>query len=160
EPVVEPSKDGVRADLGTLLVSIRERVTDGGGAVPVRFESAPPEVSDAAAAETAQEVRSMLAAPVALSVEGHPIGALSPQRMAPLLRFEAADGRLVALLDQERLARTLDPAVAPFKERAVNARFEVDGARASVVPSQEGVGLDTKQAVVAITTAAHSSGER
>ncbi|MGH3105254.1 MAG: VanW family protein [Gaiellaceae bacterium] len=159
-PVVRPSRAGTTADLDALLAALASRVAAGAGSVPVGFEPAAPAVRDRAAEAAAEEARIIVTAPVALTYEGQPVGTLTQERLARLLRFRARDGRLLALFAESRLARVLDPAVAPWKERAVNARFAVDGSRATVVPSQLGTGLDADAAVVAVTTAAHAHGER
>lgn len=155
EPVVTPAKPGATGDLGALLGAIHERVLTGAGAVELRFEPTEPAVRDAAAQAAADEARLMVSAPVALTFDGQPIGTLSRERLASLLTFVEEGSRLLVLLDPERLAKVLDPSIGPHKTRAVNARFEVDGSRAHVIPSQPGTTLDASAAVVAVTTAAH-----
>jgi len=160
EPVVRAARVGSTADLAALLASLQDRVVSGEGAVAATFEPAAPAVRDAAAQAAAEEARVMLSAPVALTYDGQPIGTLSRERLASLLVFRERGSRLLVLVDEERLAKVLDPSIAPFKSRAVNARFEVDGSRAHVVPSQPGTTLDVSAALVAVVTAAHQRGER
>lgn len=160
EPVVTPSQAGTRPDLGALLAALERRVAAGKGTVPVRFGAAPPAITDDAARAAADEARFVVSAPVGLTLEGRSIGQVTPERIARLLTFREHDGRLLVLIDESRLTRALDPTIAPFKRRAVNARFEVDGRRARVVPSKDGLGLDAGAAGVAILTAAHDRGDR
>jgi vancomycin resistance protein YoaR len=161
EPVVQPARSGTVADVTALLARLEERVVDGGrGAVDVSFRPAAPAVDDDAARAAAEEARLVVSAPVALTFDAQPIGQLSPLRLARTLTFAERGNRLLVLFDEERLARVLDPSIAPFERRAANAQFGVDGARAWVVPSRQGLTLDPAAAVVAVTTAAHERGER
>src|SRR6185503_70717 len=61
---------------------------------------------------------------------------------ARLVTVEPRGDRLLVLLDRERLARALDPAIAPHKQRARNAQFVVNGS------------------VVSVLTAAHRTSDR
>jgi vancomycin resistance protein YoaR len=160
EPVVKPSRAGTRADLSALLPALERRIARGEGMVAVKFKPAPPSVSDGSARTAADEARLLVSAPVELTYDGRPIGRLAPGRLARLLRFRARGSRLLPLFDERRLALVLDPAIAPWKRRAVNAGFDADGTRAWVVPSRSGLGLDRSAAVVAVTTAAHRRTER
>ena len=160
QAVVVPGKDGSTADLRALVAAVEERALAGEGVVAAEFEPAAPAVRDAAAQTAAEEARLILSAPVALTYDGQPIGELSRERLASLLLFREQGSRLLVLLDEEKLAKVLDPAIAPFKTRAVNARFEVDGDRAHVIASQPGTTLDPAAALTAVVTAAHRRGER
>jgi vancomycin resistance protein YoaR len=159
-PVVKQSRAGSAADLPALLAALERRVASGEGTVRVGFAPSQPAVSDAAAEAAAEEARLLVSAPVALTYEGRPVGRLAPERLARLLRFHSRGDRLLTLFDESRLARVLDPVIAPRKRRAVNAGFEVDGSVARVVPARQGLGLDAAAAAVAVTTAAHARGER
>jgi vancomycin resistance protein YoaR len=160
EPAIKPSRAGTTADLSALLVALKNRVATEEGLVPVGFEAAYPTVSDRAAEAAAEEARLVVSAPVVLTYGGKQVGTLRPERIARLLRFKARANRLLVLLEQRRLARVLDPAIAPWKRRAANASFGVDGTRAWVIPARDGVGLDPDAALVAVTTAAHARRDR
>jgi vancomycin resistance protein YoaR len=160
EPVVKHSRPGIKADLAALLPALERRVARGEGIVGVEFAPALPAVRNLAARAAADEARLLVSGPVALAFDGRSLGRLTPARLARLVRFRARGGRLLPLFDERGLARVLDPAIGPWKRRAVNAGFEADGARAWVVPSRSGLGLDRSAAVVAVTTAAHRRSER
>ena len=160
EPVVTPGKAGTQPDLAALLAGIEARVVHGGGPVPVELVTARPEVDDAAAAAAAEEARLVVSAPVATTLEGEAARTLSPAELARLLTFQERGARLLVLLDEERLARVLDPSIAPHKRRARNAQFVVDGDSVSIRPSQTGTTLDADAAAVAVLTAAHHTGDR
>ena len=160
EPVVSRSRDGTAADLDALLAGVEARVAGGTDAVDVRFVRAEPAISNAAAEAAAEEARQVVSAPVTVTWQGEPAGALSTERLARLLTFERSGARLVVLLDAERLAKVLDPVVAPHKQRARNAQFVVNGDAVSIQPSRTGTTLDATDAVASVLTAAHQSGDR
>jgi vancomycin resistance protein YoaR len=160
EPTVTAAKAGTAPDLATLLADVEARVAAGTGTVPVRFVAAEAAISDAAAAAAAEEARQIVSAPVELTWEREVAGSLSEDRLARLLTFEPRGSRLLVLLDRERLARVLDPVVAPFKSRAQNAQFVVSGDAVSIQPSQPGTTLDADAAVVSVLTAGHRDTDR
>ena len=159
-PVTAPARVGTEADLDSLLAGIEARVASGEGAVPVSFVPARPAIEDDAAAAAAEEAKLVVSAPVAVSWEGETVGTISPERLARLVTFEPRGDRLLVLLDRERLARVLDPAIAPHKQRARNAQFVVNGSAVSIAPSQTGTALDADNAVVSVLTAAHRTDDR
>ncbi|MGE5689149.1 MAG: VanW family protein [Pseudomonadota bacterium] len=160
EPVLGRSRAGTAVDLDALLAGIEARVAAGTGSVPVELARAEPAISDAAAAAAADEARAVVSAPVDVTWQGEVAGTLSTARLARLLAFEPRGSRLLVLLDRERLARVLDPAVAPHKQQARNAQFVVDGDAVSIRPSRTGTTLDADAAVVSVLTAAHATGVR
>jgi vancomycin resistance protein YoaR len=160
EPVVRPARAGSAADLRALLTRLQGRVASGTAAVPVTFGPAAPRVDDAAAEAAADDARLIVSAPVALTYDGRRVGSLAPSTMAGLLRFRTHGSRLLALLDGAALARTLDGVLDPWERQPVDASFEVGGSGVSVVPARDGLGLDARSALVAVTTAAHARGER
>jgi vancomycin resistance protein YoaR len=157
---VRPSRAGSAPDLELLVRRLDRRVAAGSGSVPVTFGPSAPPVRDAAAAAAAEEARLVVSAPVALTFDRRPVGTVSPDRLAGLLRFRARGSRLLALLDERELERALAGLLDPWARAPVDASFEVDGARARVVPARDGLALDVDAALVAVTTAAHAHGER
>ncbi|MDQ4029615.1 MAG: VanW family protein [Actinomycetota bacterium] len=161
EPTVKPGKPGTRPDVGALLAALETRIVSGAPtAVPVSLIPAPPAVEEAAAAAAAAEVRLALSAPVALSFQGDSLGELAPERLAKLLTFAEQGDRLVVLFDEERLAKALAPRMAPYRTKAKNAQFAVEGGRVRLIPAQAGTTLDARAAAIAVNTAAHRSEER
>jgi vancomycin resistance protein YoaR len=158
EPVVRAARIGSAADLDALLPEIERRVLAeagaGADAVRVDFVTAHPPIDDAAAELAADEARLVVSSPVALTFDGHDLGALSPAQLARLIRFRPADARIAVELDAERIGRMLDPRVSAWKTRARNARFEVDGTRVRVIPSRRGTALDSAHAAESVAAAA------
>jgi vancomycin resistance protein YoaR len=160
EPVVRPSRAGSAPDLDLLIRRLERRVASGSGSVAVTFGPSAPPVRDAAAAAAAEVARLVVSAPVALTFDRRRVGTLSPDRLAGVLRFRARGSRLLALLDERELERALAGLLDPWARAPVDASFEVDGARARVVPARDGLALDVDAALVAVTTGAHARGER
>jgi len=159
-PVTAPARGGTEVDLDALLAGIQAHVAGDEGAVPVSFVEARPAIEDDAASAAAEEAKLVVSAPVAVTWNGETAGTLSRERLARLLTFEARGDRLLVLLDRDRLARALDPAIAPHKQRARNAQFVVNGNAVSIAPSQTGTTLDADNAVVSVLTAAHRTDDR
>jgi vancomycin resistance protein YoaR len=160
EPRIRASRPGSAADLTVLLRRLERRVAAGEGAVPVSFAPTAHRVGDADARTVAADARLVVSAPVALTFDGRPVGALSPETLARLLRFRAHAGRLVAVLDEDELARSLEGTLDPWERDPVDASFAVTGSTVGVVPAQDGLALDARAALVSVTTAAHAHGER
>jgi vancomycin resistance protein YoaR len=160
EPVVRPSRPGSQPDLDSLLDRLAERVKVGEGAVPVDFVRAEPRIDDDAAALAAQQARLAASAPVALTFDGRGLGALSPSQLAGLVRFRPTGSRLELTLDDERLARILDPRLSEFEIRARNAQFAVDGTRVRILPARTGLALDAARAATSISRAALGTSAR
>ena len=133
-----PARAGTAVDLDSLLAGIEARVASGEGAVPVAFVPAQPAIEDEAAAAAAEEAKLVVSAPVAVSWQGEVVGTLSRERLGRLVAFEPRGDRLLVLLDRERLATMLDPAIAPHKQRARNAQFVVNGDAVSIAPRRPG----------------------
>jgi vancomycin resistance protein YoaR len=155
EPVVRPERHGLRLDREALLASMRRAAVAGGGAEAV-FEPARPRHLKADAQAAAAEARVIVSQPVAVYYEQRPLRMLSPEQLAKLVVFEERGSRYLVTLDEKRLARVLDPALADHERRAVNARFEIDGDAVQVVPAQPGIALDADQALDEVVAAAYS----
>jgi vancomycin resistance protein YoaR len=161
EPVVKRGKAGTRVDTGSLLRAVEARIASGGTlAVPVSLIPAPPPVEEDAAAVAAEETRLALSAPVSISFQGESLGELAPERLARLLTFAEQGNRLVLLFDEERLAKALATRIAPYRTKAKNAQFVVDGTRVRVTRSRNGTTLDARAAAIGVNTAAHRTEER
>jgi vancomycin resistance protein YoaR len=161
EPSVEPGKTGTRPDIEALLAALETRIATGGTvAVPVSLIPAPPPVEDAAAEVAADETRLALSAPVSLTFRGESLGELAPERLAKLLTYAEQGDRLVLLFDEERLAKAIAPRIAPYRTKARNAQFVVDGTRVRITQSRVGTTLDARAAAIAVNTAAHQEVER
>jgi vancomycin resistance protein YoaR len=158
---VKGSARGTRVDGPALLLALRHAVESGGSTLTVPYVTANPRVADAAAETVAQQVTADLSAPVTLTYGSQQVGTLSPQRLARLLVFTPARGTYAVGLDETRLGKLLAAPLQPWRKRATNARFAVHGTRVSLVPSQDGVDVDTTASAQEILAAAAAPiGER
>ena len=64
-----------------------------------------------------------------LAFKGEDVGSLAPARLARLLRFRPDGERFRVSFHPQRLAKAVEPMLAPWRARAVNARFVVEGSR-------------------------------
>jgi vancomycin resistance protein YoaR len=156
---VTPSRGGLRLDTAGLLADVR-RAAFGGGSVTARFVPTKARYSTADAERAADMARNLVAAPVYVFFDRRPLRTLAPHELARLVEFERRSGDFLVTLDQARLARVLGPAIGKHEQRAVNARFEIDGDRVRVVPDKSGIGLDKDGALREVTAAAYSPDRR
>jgi vancomycin resistance protein YoaR len=159
DPIVRPARAGLRLDRDALLASIRRAALEGGRAAAV-FAPARPRHWNADAEAAAADARVLVSAPVAVFHQQRLLRMLSREQLARLVVFAGSGSRYLVTLDEERLARVLDPALAPYERRAANARFEIAGDRVNVVPAQPGIALDTEQALREVAAAAYSTDVR
>ena len=160
EPVVVASRRGVRVARLPLVEKLRESALGAGGVVVAPLQQYEPPVRTPAAEEAADAARTMVSAPVGLTHAGARVGTLERATLAKLLRFRPRGAQLALGFDRDRLARTVRPRLARFRQRAVNARFVVDGTRVQIQPSRDGLDVDPWRSAAAVTAASGRSGER
>jgi vancomycin resistance protein YoaR len=159
-PVVTPGRTGRRVHERALFDAFRHSVASGATRIDAGFRPAPPPIGDAAALEAATTARVVLSAPVELRFRGRSVGRIDPERLARLLRFQPTAGRYVVALADGPLARSVKPLLDPWRHRATNARFAIDGATVRTLPSKPGYDLDPTAVAGAVTAAAYSSTSR
>ena len=160
EPTVRASRAGSAADLDLLLARLAHRVAEGEGRVPVAFAPTKAPVGDAAAAAAADEARRLVSGPVTLAYQGARVATIEAARLASFLRVRPRGGRLLVLIDEQRLGEAIGGVLAAHERAPVDATFAVNGTSSSVVPARDGLALDLDAAAVAVTTAAHAEGAR
>jgi len=155
-PVVTPAHDGERIHHRLLLRRLRASVRGAGAPVLAPLEQVSPELDTAAAEDAAATAKQVVSAPVELHYGDRRVGAVPPQRLARLLQINPRRDRFVVTFDRDRLAAAVRPALSRWRQRAVNARFRVEGERVRIRPSRPGLDVDPKTALAAVTTAALS----
>jgi vancomycin resistance protein YoaR len=158
DAVVVPSKPGVRVARPAFLRALRATALGAGHAIVAPVQDYEPPLRTPAAEQAASVARTLVAAPVALTHDGRRIGTLERRTLAKLLRFRPRGTQLALGFDRARLARAVRPRLDPWRVRATNARFVVDGTRASIVPSKDGLDVDPARAAAAVTAAAAKGG--
>lgn len=153
-PVAVPASDGLslqqpaaRAALLAALSDSRSRVFD----VPVVVD--PPRIGTDAARNAAAELDIAISEPLLLTyrtrswrVKGQVIRRW--MTVTPQATTNRLDGplTLVVAADPQRVQSTISKITESLVKPAVDARFEVDGAKVKVLPSRTGLAVDAKAA--------------
>ena len=156
EPVVTPAKPGRVIDRDRFAAALEAALRAGEAELVAPLADVRPQLDTEAAEEGARTIRRILRQPVALSFRGKRIGELGPERLARLLRIEPAAAHFVVGFDRELVAKAVQPSLDPWRRRATNARFVVDGERVRIARSKPGLEVNPKAAVDAVTAAAYS----
>jgi vancomycin resistance protein YoaR len=160
EPVVVASKRGVRVARPPFLERLRASALGGGGRVVAPLQEYEPPVRTPAAREAAAAARGMVAGPVRLTYSGARVGVLERRTLAKLLRFRPRGAQLALGYDRGQLARAVRPALDPFRKRATNARFVVNGASVAIAPARNGLDVDPWRSAAAVAAASSRGGGR
>jgi vancomycin resistance protein YoaR len=108
-----------------------------------------PTIDRKAVERAAARARSILAAPLTLTIEGLPI-TVTPEQVGPAITATPKAGELELGVDPGRLRETIGPAIAPFELAPVDASWAVDGTTATVVPATPGRAVDLRPVAAAI----------
>jgi vancomycin resistance protein YoaR len=154
-----PSRPGETIDRAALLAALERAARGGATAFTAKLAHLEPKLDTAAAETAAAAANALAAAPVALAFAGDTVGALAPERLAKLIRFEGHDDSFVVAFDRARLAKAVEPALTPWRKRARNAQFRLAGNGVRILPSAPGLEVDATR-VLAEVTAAASARER
>jgi vancomycin resistance protein YoaR len=157
---VVPSRPGDRIDQASFREGLRSAVLRRASRLTAPIRHVEPERTTAAAEEALTTARELVAEPVVLSFKGQDVGSLEPRRLAKLVRFRPDGSRFRVTLAPDRIAKAVEPFLADWRKRAVNARFVVDGKSVRIRPSQPGLAPDGAWISDSITTAASSSVRR
>ena len=151
---VVPSRPGERLDRPAFVAALRSAVLRGERSLVAPLTHVEPELTTPAAEAALAEARELVAEPVALSFQGRNVGTLEPRRLAKLVRFRPDGDRFRIVFAPARIAKAVEPFLADWRQRAVNARFVVDGARVRISPSRPGLAPDGAWIADSITAAA------
>ena len=157
QPVVHPARAGTRVDQRAFLDALDRHVATGHSAIVVRYRRADPAVSTEAATAAAARARSVLSAPVELRYAGTSLGALGPDRLARMLRFEPRGAELDATFAPAAVADAVRPLVGPWRRKAVDARLALAGKRVRLVPARPGDDLDSVATASALAAATYGA---
>ena len=115
---------------------------DGGADALARATHVEPELTTPAAEAAVEQAKALVDEPVTLTFKGQEVGTLQPAAW----RSSSASVRPVTSFrvsfDPQRIAKAVEPMLKPWRARAVNARFVVDGTRVHVRPSRLGLAVD------------------
>lgn len=153
----KPGRGLERAETQALLT--RLLVADGDRELPVVTKD--PSVSDDAVRAALTEIgQPAMSRPVRLVMGGKRI-LVEPEVFGRALVTEPVDGALELRADGDALVEALEPRLERIGSAPVDARFEVDGTRVRVVPSEPGRTLDPDEVEEPLVEAALAApGER
>ena len=154
---VIPSLPGDAIDATQLLASLQKAALTDARTLSPALTHVEPELTTSAAEEAVAEAQKLVAEPIALSFKGEDVGSLAPQRLAKLVRFRPAGDRFRVTFAPDRIAKAVEPYLSEWRERAVNARFVVDGKQVRIRPSKPGLAPDGPWISDSISAAASSS---
>ncbi len=154
---IVPAKAGDAVDAVSLAEELElAALTGADKAIPalVRVE---PQLTDEDAEAAIEEAKALIDAPITLAFKGEDVGVLEPALLAKLVRFRPEAERFRVGFHPRRLAKAVEPMLNPWRARAANARFVVDGARVRIAPSKPGHAPDGSWISDSITAAASSA---
>lgn len=157
---VIPSLAGDAIDSAQLLASLKKAALTGATTLSPTLTHVEPELTTSAAEEAVAEATTRVAEPITLSFKGEDVGSLEPQRLAKLVRFRPDGDRFRVTFAPDRIAKAVEPYLAKWRVRAVNARFVVDGKRVRIRPSKPGLQPDGRWISDSIAAAASASVRR
>jgi vancomycin resistance protein YoaR len=152
-----PSRPGDAVAPLALLSALERAVRSGGGSIAPPLTHVEPELTTPAAEAAVAEAKTLVDEPIALSFHGKEVGTLTPRRLAALVRFQPERDGFRVGFHPKRLAKAVEPFLEPWRRRAVNARFAVEGARVRLLPSRPGLAPDGRWIADSIAGAAASS---
>ena len=154
---VVPSRPGDRIDGPAFVAALEAAVLRGDRELEAPLTHVEPKLTTAAAEAALAEARELVSEPVTLAFADQDVGSLSPARLAKLVRFRP-DGTVFRVsFDPKRIAKAVEPTLDPWRARAVNARFVVEGDSVRIQPSRPGLAVDARWIADSIAVAASSS---
>ncbi len=155
-----PSRPGDAVDSASLVATLEQAALTGARTLSPALTHVEPTLTTPAAEAAVAEARTLVGQPVTLTFKGEDVGALSPEQLARLVRFRVGVESFRVGFDPQRVAKAVEPLLAQWRQRAVNARFVVDGKRVQIRPSRPGLAVDGKWVADSVAAAAGSSFSR
>ena len=116
-----------------------------------------PTLTTPAAEAAVAEAQTLVDEPVTLTFKGEDVGSLTPERLAKLVRFRVGVESFRVGFDPRRVAKAVEPMLEQWRQKAVNARFIVDGRRVRIRPSRPGLAVDGRWVADSVATAVSGS---
>jgi len=153
---VLPSRPGQAIDSEQLLAALEHAASNRVRSFSPALTHVEPELTTSAAEQAVAEAKELVTEPVVLAFKGEEVGSLEPQRLAKLVRFRPNGSRFRVAFAPDRIAKAVEPFLAKWRQRAVNARFVVDGKTVRISPSRPGLAPDGAWISDSISAAAAS----
>jgi vancomycin resistance protein YoaR len=157
---VLPSRPGDAVDADALLIALERAARTGAQTISPPLTHVEPALTTPAAEAAVAEAQALVDEPVALTFKDEEVGSLSPEQLARLVRFRVGVDSFRVGFDPQRVAKAVEPLLAHWRQRAVNARFVVDGTQVRIRPSRPGLAVDGRWVADSVAAAASSSFSR
>jgi vancomycin resistance protein YoaR len=154
---VLPARPGDAVSPESLVAELERAVRAGARSVTPALTHVEPELTTPAAEAAVAEAQALVDEPIALSFKGQDVGTLTTTQLAKLVRFRPDGDRFKVSFHPKRLAKAVEPLLEPWRRRAANARFVVDGNGVRLLPSRPGLTPDGRWIADSIAGAAASS---
>ncbi|HZL04216.1 MAG TPA: VanW family protein, partial [Coriobacteriia bacterium] len=163
-PTIVAPTDGRGIDRAAVSDALLGAFTSEDRSVDLVIVDTPAAVREDGAADALESATRMLSAPVKLTYEGKS-WVIEPGTIASWVAFRplTADSGAQVLecyLDSGEVTVTLDPLVAEVGKPAKDATFRVSSGTVSIVPSQDGLGLDGEDLIAGLMQTLNTTGER
>ena len=155
-----PSQPGDAVDAEGLVAALEKAALTNARTLSPALTHVEPTLTTPAAETAVTEARALVDQPVALTFKGEDVGSLAPGQLAKLVRFWVGVESFRVAFDPQRVAKAVEPLLAQWRQRAVNARFVLDGERVLIRPSRPGLAVDGRWAADSVAAAADSSFSR
>ena len=151
---VIPSRPGEAIDPARLLAALEQAAVAGARTLSPELRHVEPELTTSAAEDAVAEAKALVTEPITLSFKDEDVGSLESQRLARLVRFRPDGNRFRVTFAPDRIAKAVEPYLAKWRQRAVNARFVVEGKSVRIAPSRPGLAPDGRWISDSISAAA------
>jgi vancomycin resistance protein YoaR len=139
---VVPAEPGEEVDASALAAALERAALAGDRDVAPSLRHVEPELTTAAAEAAIEKAKALVDAPISLTFKGQEVGVLEPAQLAKLVRFQHRATDFLVGFKPGRVAKAVEPMLNPWRARAANARFVVDGAHVRIAPSRPGLAVD------------------
>ena len=153
--VAVSAQPGAEIDRAALLRKLKATALAGRTRLVAPLLPVEDALTTAAAEEAAATAQRITDRPIALTFRGEEVGTLQPRLLARLVRFRPAGDHFDLYFDRKRLVRAVQPELAPWRQRARNARFVVSGDGVSIAPSRPGLDVNATAVQEAAINAAY-----
>jgi len=162
-PSIVPSTDGTGIDYASATAALLKAFTSDERTVPLTVVTKPAAILEAGAERALESAKLMLSAPVKLTYEATS-WVVEPATIAGWLAFRSVTTsgtpELECFLDSAEVTDTVNPMVAQVGKPAKDATFKASAGTVSIVPSQDGLGLDGEDLIAGLNQTLISTGER
>jgi vancomycin resistance protein YoaR len=162
-PSIVPPTDGTGIDYAAAQAALLKAFTSDERTVTLAVVPKPASILEAGAARALEFAKLMLSGPVKLTYESQS-WLVEPATIAEWLAFRSVTttgtAELECYLDGAEVTETVNPMVAQVGKPAKDATFKASAGTVSIVPSQDGLGLDGEDLITGLTQVLATAGER